>query len=225
MSKTAIILGATGLTGGLLLEKLIVDERYTKLKLFSRSAVGINHPKIEEHLIDLMELEKFSDSFMADEVFCCIGTTKKKTPDEDKYRKIDFGIPVAAAKLCAHNQIKTFVVMSSMGANEKSSVFYSRTKGEMESAVQSEQIPNTFILRPSLIKGDRNEKRFAEKLMAGLMTFLDLFMIGGLKKYRSIKAERIAEAMKVLANQKLKTQILDSKQIQEIADQGGIGPL
>ena len=112
-----------------------------------------------------------------------------------------------------------------MGANEKSSVFYSRTKGEMENAVLNSQIKSTYILRPSLIKGDRNEKRFGEKMMAILMSFFDFFMIVGLKKYRSIKAERIAEAMVVLANEKPEIQLLDSKQIQELADHGGQGPM
>jgi uncharacterized protein YbjT (DUF2867 family) len=218
MSKTAIIIGASGLTGGLLLKKLLKDERYSRIKLFSRRSSGISNSKIEEHLIDLFELENYEGVFKADVVFCCIGTTKKKTPDQSQYHKIDFGIPVAAAKLCKENGINTLIVMSSMGANTRSSIFYSRTKGEMEAAVLAENIPNTYLLRPSLIKGNRKEKRTGEKITAAFMSFFDLFLFGSLKKCRSIKAERIAEAMLRLANQPIGAKIIDSRQIQELAD-------
>lgn len=218
MSKTAIILGASGLTGSLLLDKLLKDDRYGKIKLFTRKSIGLNHPKIEEFIVDLLELQKAKPDFKGDEVYCCIGTTKKKTPDQEQYYKIDFGIPVAAAKLCKTNEIDTFLVISSMGANVKSSIFYSRTKGEMEQAVLGQKIKHSYILRPSLITGNRSEHRTAEKVTAAIMSFFNLFLWGGLRKYRSIKSERIAEAMIRLANNQSESMILDSKQIQELAD-------
>ena len=98
-TKTAIILGATGLTGSLLLQQLLKDESFHKIILFSRSSVNNQHPKIKEYLIDLFQLEKYEEQFQADVVFCCVGTTQKKSPDNETYRKVDFGIPVAAAKL------------------------------------------------------------------------------------------------------------------------------
>ena len=106
MSKTAIILGSSGLTGGLLLEKLLADERYSSVKLFSRKASGIDHPKVKEYVVDLFQLGDYAADVKGDEVYCCIGTTKKKTPDQAAYHKIDFGIPVATAKLCAANNIE-----------------------------------------------------------------------------------------------------------------------
>jgi uncharacterized protein YbjT (DUF2867 family) len=160
--KTAIILGGTGLTGRLLLSKLIADESYTSIKLFSRKESENSSPKIKEFIGDILQLEQFKSDFTADEVFCCIGTTSAKTKDRTVYTAIDFGIPFTAAKLAAENGIPTFLVMSSMGANAKSNIFYSRTKGEMEQAVLNQKIPNTYILRPSLILGDRDEKRFGE---------------------------------------------------------------
>lgn len=218
-SKTAIILGATGLTGSHLLQLLLHDERYDKIKLFSRSSAGIENPKIEEHLVDLFELEKHKENFTADQVYCCIGTTKKKTPDQEKYRKIDYGIPVAAAKLAHQNGIETFAVISSMGANPESSIFYSRTKGEMEEAVKEQGVPNTIIVRPSLIRGDRDESRFGEKVMGAIMSVVDFIMIGGLKKYRSIKAKDIAKAMLYLANQPSEQQIFNSYEVQKAANE------
>jgi len=112
MAKTAIIIGATGLTGGLLLQGLLEDNRYQKIRLFSRKSCNIKHPKIEEHLVDLFELEKQQHLFIADEVFCCIGTTKAKTPNEEQYLKIDYAIPAALARLCRKMGIHTFLVIS-----------------------------------------------------------------------------------------------------------------
>ena len=104
MGKTAIILGSTGLTGGKLIEFLLYDKRYTEITLFNRSKIEVSNPKINEYLIDLLELEDYKDDFTADEVYCCIGTTASKTPNKDLYKKIDYGIPVSAAKLCKTNQ-------------------------------------------------------------------------------------------------------------------------
>lgn len=164
MKKTAIILGASGLTGGLLLKKLIVDDRYESIKLFSRSSIKGLPNKVKQYIGNLLELEQFKNDFTGDEVYCCIGTTAKKTPDKSLYRDIDYGIPVATAKLAKANGINTFLVISAMGANKKSSVFYNRTKGEMEQEVLNQAIPRTSILRPSLIDGERNEQRLLEKI-------------------------------------------------------------
>ena len=113
--KTAIVLGGTGLTGNLLIKRLLADESYACIKLFSRKASGIKSEKIEEFIGDLLQLEHFKDDFTADEVFCCIGTTSAKTRDRSVYKAIDFGIPSAAARLARENKIPTFLVISSMG--------------------------------------------------------------------------------------------------------------
>lgn len=213
MKKTAIILGATGLTGGILLEKLLEDDTYDKIKLFSRSSVGINSPKIEEFIIDMFQLETHSETFKADVVFCCIGTTKSKTPNKDTYKKIDYGIPVAAAKLAKQNDIKTFIVISALGASENSNVFYNKTKGEMQRDVLLQKIKNTYILQPSLIVGDRNESRFGENLAEVFMKVLG-FLIPA--KYKMIEAETIAEAMRILSKDGYSEKIITSDKIKEI---------
>lgn len=215
IQKTAIILGATGLTGNLLLNRLAADERYTTIKLFSRRATGISSPKIKEFIVDLLQLEALRNDFTADEVFCCIGTTSAKTGDRAIYKAIDFGIPSAAAKLAKENNIPTFLVMSSLGANPKSNIFYSRTKGEMEQAVLNQKIPNTYILRPSLILGERDENRMGEKIGGVLFKLTSVFLIGRLKKYRAIEADCIASAMISLAKLKPGMQIVHSDVIQE----------
>lgn len=198
--KTAIILGATGLTGGILLDILLANDHYKKVILFSRSTVGITHPKLEECLIDLFELETEAEKFKADEVFCCIGTTKSKTPNKEVYKKIDYGIPLSAAKLCRKNGIPTFIMISALGANANSSIFYNRIKGEMERDVLKCNIPKTYIMQPSLIGGKREEKRVGEWIFKQLFGLFNLLLVGPLEKYRSIEPESIAKAMVWLAN-------------------------
>ena len=215
--KTAIILGATGLTGSLVLEKLLKDDRYGTIKLFSRSTAGITHPKIEEHLIDLFELEKYNDLFTGDEVYCNIGTTKSKTPNEEVYRKIDYGIPVTAAKLAKKNNIPKFLVISALGADADSKMFYNKTKGEMERDVLQQNVPETYIFEPSLIAGDRKEKRTFEAIGKQVMTVLNFFFVGPLRKYRSIHPETIASAMVIVANEGYEKQKIESDEIVQIA--------
>jgi len=210
----AIILGASGLTGSLLLEQLIVDDRYKEIILFNRKELGIQHTKITEHIVNLFELEKYSNEFVADHVFCCIGTTKKKTPDTTTYRNIDFGIPTSAAKLSRKNGITSYAVVSAIGANANSSIFYNKTKGEMEQAVLDQNIPNTIILRPSLITGNRKEFRNMEKFATVMFKALRFLFIGPLKKYRAVDAVDIAKCMIVLANSNPSQQIIESQQIE-----------
>lgn len=217
MNKTAIILGATGLTGGLLLSKLLDDVRYDQIKIFSRKSIGFKHPKIKEYLGDILNFDLFKKYFFADEVYCCIGTTAKKTPDKSLYKKIDIGIPMAAAKLCKKNKIDTFIVMSSLGANSKSTVFYNKIKGVMEEEVLKEGIPFTYILRPSIILGNRNENRLGEDMGKIMMRSFQFLMIGKIRKYRPIEANKIARTMIYLANAKPDLQIIESDRIEELS--------
>ncbi len=217
IQKTAILLGATGLTGSLLLKRLIKDESYSRILLFSRKSSGSSSPKVKEFLGDVLHMEEFKQDFLADEVYVCIGTTSAKTKDKELYRAIDYGIPTRAAILAKEHTIPTFVVMSSMGANPGSRIFYSRTKGEMEETILSQEIPNTYILRPSLILGERNEKRFGESFGAVVLKASSALMVGKLKKYRAIKADHIAAAMIRLAKTKPDMKIIESDLIQELA--------
>ncbi|NQV77097.1 MAG: NAD(P)H-binding protein [Lutibacter sp.] len=216
MKKTAIIIGASGLTGNLLLKKLIDDDRYKTIKLFSRTKLNGLPSKVQQFIGNILELESFKEDFIADEVFVCIGTTTKKTPNKAIYKSIDFGIPTAAAKLSKENNITTFIVVSAMGANSKSTVFYNKTKGEMEQAVLEQNISNTYILRPSIISGKRNENRTLERIGIAFFKFIKPLMIGKLKEYQIIEAETIAKAMVNLANYKTKT-IITSDKIKTLA--------
>lgn len=214
--KTAIVIGATGLTGGCLLDILIKDDRYETIKLFSRSSVKEKHLKIKEFLIDMFDLPSSKSDFTADEVFCCIGTTAKKTPNKELYRQIDYGIPVHAARLAEENEISTFIVMSSMGADSRSRVFYNSVKGNMEEDVKALGISNTYIVRPSLIGGVRNESRPGEYFGKQAFKLLSPLMIGRLKKYQLIHPLKIAKAMVWLANNSYDNVIVESDVLQKL---------
>ncbi|WP_338039148.1 nucleoside-diphosphate sugar epimerase [Maribacter litopenaei] len=179
--------------------------------------MDISSQKIEEYIGDILTLESFSSEFKADEVFCCIGTTNSKTPDKELYRKIDYGIPVAAGKLCKANDIDTLIIISAMGANPKSNIFYNRLKGEMEESVFKIGVPRTYILQPSLISGRREEWRFGEWLAKQLFNIFNVLLIGPLKKYRSIHPNEIAKCMIRLSNTDKKSGIIASDEIKRIA--------
>lgn len=217
MGKTAIILGATGLTGNLLLQKLIGDTGYDSIKLFSRNKLEGLPRKVQQFIGNILELENFKEDFTADVVFCCIGTTLKKSPDKNVYRSIDYGIPTKAAQLSKENNIEMFMVISALGATPDSALFYNKLKGEMEQKVLSFKIKNTFILQPSYIKGDRNENRPLERIYDVLFPLISVFLVGKLKKYRIIKATTIADAMCNLAELNPAVKKIESDQIKKYA--------
>lgn len=216
--KTAIILGATGLTGGILLEKLLQDADYRKVIIFTRRSVGFKNPKLEEHIIDLFELESYAELFKADEVFCCVGSTKAKTPNEEVYKKVDYGIPFSTAKLCKRNNIPKLLIISALGADPDSRFFYNRTKGEMERDVLAEKPNGTYIFQPSLIGGERDEKRFFEAVWKKFMKLGNHLLLGPLKKYKSIHSEKIAEAMIWVAEKGYSEVRIESDEIKQIAE-------
>lgn len=218
MAKTAIVFGATGLTGSYLVTELLNDSRYDRVIVISRRSIGIDHPKLEEHITDLLNTESWLDLVKGDDVFCCIGTTRKKTPDKDHYYKIDFGIPENAAGAGKINGAHTFTVVSAIGANSKSSIFYNKLKGQMEEAVKSNGPSAVYIMRPSIIAGPRGESRLLEKVGLGIFNLLGFLFLGPLRKYRLIHAKDIAIAMIEAVNSEIEGGVFESDEVQELAD-------
>lgn len=218
MKKTAIILGITGVTGSLLAKHLFDDERFEKVISFHRRQSDLQHPKLEEHVIDMFELEKHQEAFKADVVFCCVGTTQSKTSDRETYKKIDYGIPLAAAKLCVANDIERLIVISALGADPESRVFYNKVKGQMERDILAEKPKNTYFLEPALLAADREEKRTAEKIGIAAFKVLNPFLIGPLKKFRSIKPEALVKTMLYLTFNTYEDARIPSDEIQKLAD-------
>lgn len=215
MGKQAIVIGGTGLTGSWVIKLLSEHLEYEKIIVYTRRELPeeLQLPKVESIILPSITADYLWATFQGDEVYCCIGTTRKKTPNQEEYRSIDFGIPVAVAKLCKEKGIQTYAVVSAIGANAKSSIFYNRLKGEMEEAVFAEQIEHTYILRPSIILGNRQEHRAGERFGILIIKAISFLLIGGLKKYRGVEAKAIAAKMIAMSNSGQPSQVIESDRI------------
>jgi len=161
-SKTAIVFGATGLVGNLLIEELINSADYLAIKIFVRQTTGISEPKVEEIIADFSNLAPYSQKITGDDLFICLGTTINKAGSLANMEKIDRDLPVQIAKLAQNNGLKNIAVVSSIGAAETSRNYYLRIKGEMETDILKLNFENTAIVRPSMLLGERKEKRIGE---------------------------------------------------------------
>lgn len=193
MGKHAIVLGATGLIGSALVQQLILEDDYEKIIIIHRRATGFVNPKIEEHIVDFDQVESYSKLVKGDVLFSSLGTTLSKAGSKDAQYKIDFTYQYEVAKAAAENNVNTYVLVSSAGANPKSSVFYSRIKGELEEGVKKLGFGKLLIFQPSILAGDRKEFRFGEKIGLAVMNLVK--WIPGIKKYRPIKDEIVARAI------------------------------
>lgn len=198
--KTAIVIGATGLVGSFITLKLLDDNRYAKVKVFVRNSLEVEHPKLEEHIVDFDKLDLWKDEVKGDELYSALGTTIKKAGSKDAQYKIDFTYQYKTAKAASENGVKSYLLVSSAGANYKSSNFYLHTKGNLDEKVQQLNFEKIRIFRPSILVGLRSEKRFGESIVikiAGAITTI----IPALKKYKPIEASLVAETMIKVANQ------------------------
>lgn len=191
---TATLIGATGLIGSHLLEQLLADDYFDKVRILVRRPFDLTHPKLEKKLVDFADAENYRLALEgSDVVFCSIGTTQKKVKgDKEAYRKIDYDITVNAAKFCKLNSCDIFVFVSAVGANSKSNNFYLKLKGEIEEAVKAAGLKHVHIVQPSLLLGNRNEFRLGEKIAQWIMPVISFLLP---KKYKPVKAEDVAREM------------------------------
>lgn len=195
MNKKAIIIGASGLIGRELLSLLLEQSEFESVKIFVRKSLGIQNPKLFEIITDFSDLTSLSKSIDSEVIFCCLGSTKSKTPDLNQYRKIDHDYPLFFAEEGLKNGLEQFHLISALGANAKSSNFYTKMKGETEDDLKRLAIPSIYIYQPSFLSGNRTEKRPMEKFALSVMKLIDPLLVGSLKKYQSISAITVAKAM------------------------------
>lgn len=193
IKQTAIIIGATGLVGSNLLHLLLNNDAFVKVKVFHRRAIGVSHPKLEKHIIDFNKIEEWGHLVTGDVLFSALGTTIKQAGSKEKQYAVDFTYQYEIAKYAANNGVKQFALVSSMGANNESKLFYPKIKGELEEAVKLLPFKSIIILRPSILKGERHKLRLGEKI-GEIMA--DLFCkIPFLSHYKPIEARAVAQAM------------------------------
>ena len=210
--KTAIVIGATGLVGAYLVNELNDSKLYNKVIILVRRKTDLNHLKLEERIIDFENID--ASIIKGDDIFCAIGTTLKKAGSKENQYKIDCEYPFKIAQLAKENNVKQFILVSSIGADAKSTNFYLRTKGELEEKISTLNFNAFIVLRPSFILGDRKEFRLGEKIGIFFAILLGPLFIGGLKKYKGVNAKVIAKKMIRLANENLSgKQIIESDKI------------
>lgn len=194
--KTALVAGGTGLVGRQVVELLVKDPEYTKVICLARRTIPIQNPKIEFVETDGSNLQIVASHLTADDVFCCLGTTIKKAKTKEAFRKIDYDYPLALAWMTKSLGAKQFHLVSALGANEGSSVFYNRVKGETESAIRKVGFDSYHIYRPSLLLGARDEERSGED---AAKVFFKLFGFLVPSRYKAIDSAKVARAMVVNA--------------------------
>ena len=214
--RTALLFGSSGLVGGHLLNQLIKDTNYSKIKLFVRSVPEISNPKIVIIKTDFNDLENYKEDIRGDDCFFCIGTTKKNSPDKDEYRRVELDIPREVAKIAKSNLVNSFIFVSALYANPKSSGEYIRFKGQVEEELKELNFLKLAIMRPSFLVGNRKEKRASETIGIFVFKLLSPLLLGPLRKMKPIHSETVAKAMMRTANENLEKNIFESNEIAEL---------
>jgi len=215
--KTALLFGASGLVGSHLLNQLISNNNYSKIKLFVRSTIDITDPKIEIIQTDFNNLENHREDIKGDDCFFCIGTTKRNSPDKNEYQRVELEVPKQIAQIAKSNLVNSFIFVSSGYADPKSSGDYLKFKGEVEEELKRLNFPKLGVIRPSFLLGDRKEKRLGEKIGIFIFKLLSPLFIGPLKKMKPIHSEKVAKAMLKICEDELQQVVFESNEIVELA--------
>ena len=203
--RRALILGATGLTGRFCLQEILASEGYERVVSIGRRSSGVTHPKLTEITAELSDLSDQADAFKCvDDIYCCLGTTIKKAGSQEAFRQVDFEAPLQAAKMGIDYGASQYFLISSLGADEDSKLFYLRTKGEVEEHISRLPYQAVHLFRPPGILGNRDETRTGEVIGNGLGKLLSPFLFGKLRKYRPMRAETIAKAMVAVSRESWK---------------------
>ena len=216
--KTALLFGTSGLVGNHLLNQLISNNSYSKIKLFVRTTINISDPKIEIIQTDFNNLENHKEDIKGDDCFFCIGTTKKNSPDKNEYKRVELEVPKQIAQIAKSNSVNSFVFISSGYADPKSSGDYLKFKGEVEEELKRLNFPNLGIMRPSFLLGDRKEKRIGEKIGIFVFKLLSPLFLGPLKKMKPIQSATVAKAMIAITQNKVSKTIFESDEIADLSN-------
>ncbi len=192
MNITSNVIGATGLVGKQLVQQLLNDNRFENVRIFVRRDTGLKHPKLEQQIVDFAKTESWEKNLNGDVLFSALGTTLKQAGSKEKQYDVDVVLNRNFAKKAKENGIENYVLVSSIGANSKSKMFYPHIKGKLDDAVQQIGFKNITILRPASLTGDRKEKRIVEQISIPVLNLLTRFMF---KKYRPISDKNVAMAM------------------------------
>jgi uncharacterized protein YbjT (DUF2867 family) len=215
--RKAVVLGATGLVGGVLIELLLESPDYASVVALTRRAIPSAPPALVQRIAPLEAMEQFATDFAGADVFICLGTTAAKTPDRAMYFTIDHDYPVQAVRLAAAQQARVAIVVSAMGSNPNSRIFYSATKGKMERDAMEAFPGKVYFARPSLIMGLRQEHRRWEGLAISAVKWINPVLPA---KMRGISPRTIARAMMAMAHTPPMVAIQENDQLLKLGKEG-----
>lgn len=201
--KTAIVIGATGLTGQSITRHLLDAKGYARVTLFSRRRIGFSHPKLTENIVDFDRIDGWKELLVGNDLFSALGSTKKQAGSKEKQYNVDYIYQANVIKSAAENGVKRLFLVSSPNASASSPFFYLRMKGELEEFAKAQNFNSCLFFRPSLITGDRQDNRIAEKLAANISRYVEKF-IDNKSKYRPISGQLLGRAIVNCANSPLK---------------------
>jgi uncharacterized protein YbjT (DUF2867 family) len=199
MSKTALVAGYTGLVGSHLLQRLLAEEQYARIVTVGRRAPTLTSQRLESRVLELGDLSRACSALAADDVFCCLGTTIKAAGSRAAFERVDYHMVVDLARAARAAGARRFFLVSSLSANPRSPVYYSRVKGRTEMALREVGFETLHILRPSLLLGDRSESRPGEALAQRLAPLINPLLRGVLTPYRAVAGDDVAAALIQLA--------------------------
>jgi uncharacterized protein YbjT (DUF2867 family) len=217
---SALLLGATGLVGGHVLDLLLDDPAYSRVVVLGRRPIDRKHPRLRQEVADLGRPQEHAALFAVDDVFCCLGTTIRKAGSQEAFRRVDHDYVVDSARVAAEAGARHYLLVTAAGADAGSRIFYNRVKGEAEAGVRAQPFEGVVILRPSLILGPRAERRTAEAVFQRVAPAVGWMLVGPLRRYRAVDAAAVARAMVRAAKERTHgVRIVESEEIQEI---GGV---
>lgn len=186
--RSALVVGATGLVGAEIVRQLAADASVDRIVVVSRRPLVDRPPRVEAHVVDFDRLKEHASLFAVDQIFCALGTTIKQAGSQAAFRQVDFEYPLTVARLGLTGGARHFLLVSALGANSESGIFYNRVKGELEDQLRSLGYRSVSIARPSLLLGKREEFRLMERV--GMV-------IGELVpgRYRPVHAEAVAKSL------------------------------
>ncbi len=215
MGKQALLAGATGLVGERCLARLLAHPAYSRITVWSRRPLSLAHEKLAVELIDFDALPPVPAG--CDDIFCCLGTTIRKAGSQQAFRRIDHDYPLALAEKGKSAGVRQFLMVSALGADARSRIFYSRVKGETENDILAVGLPRCVFLQPSILLGERHERRAGEGAGILLGRILAPLMVGSLRKYRPIDADDVAAAMVYAATHDAPSGAIESDRIAQLA--------
>mgnify|MGYP005750376947 FL=1 len=195
MKRKALVIGATGLIGKSVTQQLLEHEQYESVTVLVRKPLKVSNEKLQQIQVDFDQLPSYETNFKVDDLYICLGTTIKKAKTKEMFEKVDYHYVVNAVKLAATSRVERVAIVSAIGADSSSTIFYNKVKGKMEDAVQQIKINSLYIIRPSLLLGDRDEFRFGEKAAEKLSFLFTPLLKGKLAKYCPVRGEDVAFTM------------------------------